>query len=562
MAETPTLTNLTSLANSTTAINTINSNNAAITTAFLDTLSLSGTSPNQMQSNLDMNNNHVLNLPAPISADEPVRLTDIQTLTAGGSITFNSLPTGGTAGQVLEKNSSSNYDASWLSINQVPTAGAGGQFLGKNSSTNYDISWLNTNVSDIRYYAQSPLNFNTVGTGSDDTSTLQAAINAGVGTIVVPAGIHLTISSSISLLNKSNIRITGSGSGFTGNQSAPSSIKFTGTTGSLFVCDGCSGFELDHLSIYYTSPSFTGDLIDLDSAQAGGILTCFINIHDNFITTVGGKNASSLINVAQSLTVNIERNDLSGAIQLIKGGANSNNIVINNNWFDQATTTTSHVGVYGEGWVISNNVFESTGAATNYNIVCNGIAQGLSITGNTFNDSGTGTPIYLINASCQGVVISGNDIQGGLYSINAGPAFGVSIVGNFCSSNNTSNIIVNSATNVLVAGNTYLNVEPVTLVGAVPSAGNYIIDDGNGAGLLVNSVITAPKTSIPAGGAVGVGYKLSSTNNLGVFFGSGAPTLSAAQGSLYVRTDGSSSSTRLYVNTTGSTTWTNVTTAT
>lgn len=43
--------------------------------------------------------------------------------------------------------------------------------------------------------------------------------------------------------------------------------------------------------------------------------------------------------------------------------------------------------------------------------------------------------------------------------------------------------------------------------------------------------------------------------------GTGAPTFAAAQGSVYSRIDGSSTSTRLYVNTTGSTTWTNVTTA-
>lgn len=43
--------------------------------------------------------------------------------------------------------------------------------------------------------------------------------------------------------------------------------------------------------------------------------------------------------------------------------------------------------------------------------------------------------------------------------------------------------------------------------------------------------------------------------------GSGAPTYSAPKGSLYVRTDGSSTSTRMYINTDGATTWTNVTTA-
>lgn len=43
--------------------------------------------------------------------------------------------------------------------------------------------------------------------------------------------------------------------------------------------------------------------------------------------------------------------------------------------------------------------------------------------------------------------------------------------------------------------------------------------------------------------------------------GSGAPTHSANQGTLYIRTDGSSTATRLYVNTNGSTTWTNFTSA-
>jgi hypothetical protein len=49
-------------------------------------------------------------------------------------------------------------------------------------------------------------------------------------------------------------------------------------------------------------------------------------------------------------------------------------------------------------------------------------------------------------------------------------------------------------------------------------------------------------------------------NGIGLYIGSGAPTISAAKGSLYVRTDGSSSSTRLYVNN-GTTTWIAVTTA-
>jgi hypothetical protein len=48
---------------------------------------------------------------------------------------------------------------------------------------------------------------------------------------------------------------------------------------------------------------------------------------------------------------------------------------------------------------------------------------------------------------------------------------------------------------------------------------------------------------------------------IGISAGNGAPTYSAAKGTLYIRLDGSSSSTRLYINTDGGTTWTSITTA-
>ena len=81
----------------------------------------------------------------------------------------------------------------------------------------------------------------------------------------------------------------------------------------------------------------------------------------------------------------------------------------------------------------------------------------------------------------------------------------------------------------------------------------------------ISAVVTASNNSarhagIPAGGTTGLGLVMSTTNNFGIFFGSGVPTLSAAQGSLYLRSDGNSTSTRLYVNTNGTTTWTAVTT--
>ena len=61
----------------------------------------------------------------------------------------------------------------------------------------------------------------------------------------------------------------------------------------------------------------------------------------------------------------------------------------------------------------------------------------------------------------------------------------------------------------------------------------------------------------PAAGAVGSFLGVSSTAGLGMYWGSGAPTVSAAQGSIYLRTDGNSIATRLYVNTNGTIGWTN-----
>jgi hypothetical protein len=67
-------------------------------------------------------------------------------------------------------------------------------------------------------------------------------------------------------------------------------------------------------------------------------------------------------------------------------------------------------------------------------------------------------------------------------------------------------------------------------------------------------------TAIPAGGTLLTGLLVSSTANFGVFFGSGAPSISAAKGSLYLRSDGSGVNNRAYIATNSSGTWTAITT--
>ena len=75
------------------------------------------------------------------------------------------------------------------------------------------------------------------------------------------------------------------------------------------------------------------------------------------------------------------------------------------------------------------------------------------------------------------------------------------------------------------------------------------------------SITVAGSAAATAGGAEAIRIGTGALGVLGIYFGSGAPTFSAPQGSLYLRTDGSSTSTRSYIATNGAGTWTAHTTA-
>lgn len=161
-----------------------------------------------------------------------------------------------------------------------------------------------------------------------------------------------------------------------------------------------------------------------------------------------------------------------------------------------------------------------------------GVAGNLYVGGDIYGNVSI-TDLTIGNVSASGFISGTGNVTGG----NLRTAGLVSATGTVTGSSHLGAVV--SVTGNITGGN--------IISGAViSSAGNARILSG---------------TAVPAGGTAGAGYLMSSTTNLGVFFGSGAPTLSAAQGSLYLRTDGSTTSTRMYVNTNGSTTWTAVTTA-
>lgn len=122
----------------------------------------------------------------------------------------------------------------------------------------------------------------------------------------------------------------------------------------------------------------------------------------------------------------------------------------------------------------------------------------------------------------------------------------------------SANGVLNLGSGSFTYGSLFLNTG-----GAVNwQNGNVTLTHATNLLSLTSPLVIGSGTAIPAGGTAGLGLRVSSTSNFGVFFGSGAPTLAAAQGSLYLRSDGTTTNDRAYINTNGTTGWTAITTAT
>ena len=215
-----------------------------------------------------------------------------------------------------------------------------------------------------------------------------------------------------------------------------------------------------------------------------------------------------------------------GAVIVAGGMGIAGNLYVGGDIFGNVTVTDISLGnVTASGFV------SATGNVTGGNIRTAGL---ISATGNVTG----GNIIGIIAAGSNTITTSGNISGGNLIGIVAAGSNTITTTGNITGGNILTGGLVSATANI-TGGN-------IRTGGQVSATGNALFLAG---------------TAVPVGGTAGAGIMMSSTTNLGVFFGSGAPTIAAAQGSLYLRTDGSSTSTRLYVNTTGSTTWTNVTTA-
>lgn len=139
----------------------------------------------------------------------------------------------------------------------------------------------------------------------------------------------------------------------------------------------------------------------------------------------------------------------------------------------------------------------------------------------------------------------------------------LSIIGTVNQASGTSSysaILVNPTLTAVGSGGAYLfrGQTGGTDRFTVSAAGGVVCADITAGGDVTTTGMmrVARNTAPPAGGTAGLGLRLFSTTNFGFFGGQGAPTLSAAKGSMYLRTDGTGTNDRAYINTDGGTTWT------
>ena len=124
------------------------------------------------------------------------------------------------------------------------------------------------------------------------------------------------------------------------------------------------------------------------------------------------------------------------------------------------------------------------------------------------------------------------------------------------SENGFQTISINGSTGTVTVDATFGAATSVTSLTATTVAATTI----TATTVAATGNITADSASALVAGGASAFIATNTAVGMGVYIGSGAPTVAAAKGSIYLRSDGSSASTRLYVSD-GSTTWIAVTTA-
>lgn len=451
-----TLNNLANLENETTATATIDNNNATIVAAMDNTLSRNGLSPNQMLSNLDMNSNRIINLVAPVSVTEPVTLSYLNTVLAGG-------------------NSSSGL------VTGVPVSAAMQPVVNAADLSTARTLLLTNSPINVKWYG-------AVGDGvTDDTSAMQAAHNTG-SVVFYPEGNYVFSTLSIASggiigLSPYKTRL------FTSNTGSADIITFTG--GGSVTSPIFRDFSLTPISTKTDGAGinfapFSGEVayanlsniqvfsmpigIHFTAANNWSVTECkFVNYTTAGIIVENTVNSDSGDGVIANSLLNTGVTTGSGILQKSGGGVKVTGCKFNGGAYGynlQFNSTST-----GDLVIVGNSIENCTQAAINFarttgtgsfsNVVINGNQIALVPVGIFTDNSGF---LSLLN-------ISGNNIRifGGL-AIGLQNVFALMITGNHLFGVNSGDVGIStnvSCANGKVGGNFVFNfATPTVLTGA------------------------------------------------------------------------------------------------
>lgn len=155
-------------------------------------------------------------------------------------------------------------------------------------------------------------------------------------------------------------------------------------------------------------------------------------------------------------------------------------------------------------------------------------------------------PIAIVSTSASALAVGRQGATNPAFRVDA--SAGTQVAGLLVSGAATGGTVAAVVTDSGANANFTLNAKGTgTIDIGTTSTGRANLGNGNAA---VNASVATP-----AGGSTSARLLFGSTAGFGIYYGSGVPTVSAAQGSLYMRSDGAINA-RLYINTNGSTTWT------